>query len=261
MNDDAEKIRDLKKLILQTAYKTREGHIPSAFSILDILYVLYNSILNVDPKLPNKADRDYLIVSKGHSAIGLYAVLADRGFFSVDELKTFGRYKSRLGGHPDFNKVPGVEASTGSLGHGFPMSVGMAMGIGYRNDNQRVFCIIGDGELNEGSMWEAFAVAGQHRLKNLVSIVDYNHSLDRSITWGDIGEKIGAFGWDTAVVDGHDHRALRDVLSRKHDRPFAVVANTVKGKGCATMERDPSAWHHKFPTEADLQILMEEISK
>lgn len=256
-----ERIRALKKIILQTAYETHEGHIPSAFSILDILYVLYHSVLNVDPKNPQLNDRDYLIVSKGHSAIGIYAILADCGFFEFDELKTFGKYKSRLGGHPDFNKVPGIEASTGSLGHGLPIAVGMAMGLGYRNDRQKVFCIVGDGELNEGSIWEALTLAGQHKLKNLTCVVDYNHSLEQSIAWGRLDKKIAEFGWDTAIVDGHDHKALYSAFTQPHERPLAIIADTIKGKGCLSMEQDPAAWHHRAPNAEELSKLLEELEK
>lgn len=255
------KVKNLKRVILETAYKTKEGHIPSAFSILDILYVLYDSVLNVDPKEPEKVDRDYLLVSKGHSAIGLYAVLADQGFFPMSELDTFGHFNSRLGGHPDCNKVPGVEASTGSLGHGLPIAVGMAMGLSYRNEQQRVFCIIGDGELNEGSMWEAILLAGEHKCKNLTCIVDYNHSIDRSIRWGDLVEKFKAFGWETLEVDGHDHMALVEAFQRNdREKPLAVVANTIKGKGCKSMENEPG-WHHRSPNEDELAQLLKELEQ
>ena len=255
------KVKNLKRIILETACKTKEGHIPSAFSILDILYVLYDSVLNVDPKDPEKVDRDYLLVSKGHSAIGLYAVLADQGFFPMSELGTFGHFNSRLGGHPDCNKVLGVEASTGSLGHGLPIAVGMAMGLGYRNEQQRVFCIIGDGELNEGSMWEAILLAGEHKCKNLTCIVDYNHSIDRSIRWGDLTEKFKAFGWETCEVDGHDHMALVEAFQQNdREKPLAVVANTIKGKGCKSMENEPG-WHHRSPNEEELAQLLKELEQ
>ena len=255
------KTKSLKRIILETAHKTKEGHIPSAFSILDILYVLYDSVLNVDPKNPKKTDRDYLLVSKGHSAVGLYVVLADRGFFPMSELDTFGHFNSRLGGHPDRNKVPGVEASTGSLGHGLPIAVGIAMGLGYKNELQRVFCIIGDGELNEGSMWEAILLAGEHKCKNLTCIVDYNHSIDRSILWGDLTEKFKAFGWDTLEVDGHDHAELKEVFQRSdRERPLAVIANTIKGNGCKSMENEPG-WHHRSPNEEELVQLLKELEQ
>ncbi len=255
-------IAELQKMILRVSHVTREGHVPSAFSILDILYVLYHGIMNVAPGEPQKEDRDYLVVSKGHSAIGLYAVLADAGFFPMEELDTFAMLHSRLGGHPDFNKVPGVEASTGSLGHGFPIAVGMAMGLQMKGKGQRIFCILGDGEANEGSVWEAVILAGQHKLRDLTCIFDGNHSIDRSIQWGNMAEKFEAFGWEAVQVDGHDHDALREVLSKPaYGRPRAVIARTVKGHGCKTMEEDPFAWHHRAPNDEELERMLKEIDQ
>ncbi len=256
------RIKKVKGRILQVAHDTNEGHIPSAFSILDILYVLYSDVMNVDAKMPEKADRDYLIVSKGHSAIGIYAILEEMGFIDKGLLDTFAKFGSSLGGHPDRNKIPGIEASTGSLGHGLPMAVGMAMGLGYKNHHQRVFCIVGDGELNEGSMWEAIVLAGQLVCSNLICIVDYNHSLDRSIVWGNLNQKIQDFGWDVLSVDGHDHLMLRKALSTdRRQRPLCVIANTIKGKGCSSMEKDPSAWHHRCPNDEELELLLKELSR
>lgn len=253
-------IAQLRKTILTISHNTHEGHVPSAYSILEILYVLYHGVMNVDPDDPQKPDRDYLIVSKGHSAIGLYAVLADAGYFPMKELDTFAMLHSRLGGHPDFKKVPGVEASTGSLGHGLPIAVGMAMGLLMKGKGQRVFCVVGDGEANEGSVWEAIITAGQHNLGNLICIFDDNRSIERSIQWGDMAEKFHVFGWDTICVDGHDLDVLRRALSDpEHSRPFAVIAQTIKGHGCKTMEDDPYAWHHRAPNDIEFERMMEEI--
>ena len=253
-------ITKIKRKILQVSHDTHEGHIPSAFSILDILYVLYDGVLNVNPENPEMEDRDYLIVSKGHSAVGIYAVLEEKGFLSCAELDSFASFGSILGGHPDRNKVPGVEASTGSLGHGLPIAVGMAMGLGYRNDHQRVFCIVGDGELNEGSMWEAVILAGQHACSNLVCIVDYNHSLDRSIVWGNLACKFQTFGWNALVVDGHDHAELKKAFSSTtQEQPLAIIANTVKGHGCPSMENNP-AWHHRSPNDEEREQLLKELA-
>lgn len=260
--NEKEKCKELRKLILQTSHDTKEGHVPTAFSIIEILYVLYHGVMNVDPKHPDMSDRDLLVVSKGHAAVGMYAVLADAGFFPLDELKRFGNFHGILGGHPDLNKVPGVEASTGSLGHGFPMAVGMAMGLKIKDSTQRVFCILGDGEANEGSVWEAINLAGQHKLGNLTCIFDYNHSNDRSIGWGDIAAKFYEFGWDTIEVDGHDTDELRKAFSRESsDKPYVIIANTVKGKGCRTMEEEPNAWHHRAPTDDELATMLNEIEQ
>ena len=160
------KIRELKKVILKASYISKEGHIPSAFSILDILYVLYNQILNINANNPIDENRDRFILSKGHASLGLYAVLSDRGFIDSEELETFGKFSSRLGGHPDCNKIPGVEASTGSLGHGFPIAVGIAMALKIKKSSSRVFVIVGDGECNEGTIWETALLAVNHNLNN-----------------------------------------------------------------------------------------------
>lgn len=249
----------LKREILKVAYETQEGHIPSAFSILDILYVLYNKVLKIDPQNPKKLDRDYFIMSKGHAAIGLYAILADKGFISKEELYTFGKYNSRLGGHPDKNKIPGVEASTGSLGHGLPMAVGIAIGIKIKNSKQKVFCLIGDGELNEGSMWESIIIASQLKLDNLTMIVDYNHSIDRSVVWGNLVEKLNNFEWYANECDGHNQEELfRLLINNRIEKPKVIIANTIKGFGCRSLENNP-AWHHRAPNREELQELLEEL--
>ncbi|MCQ4906768.1 transketolase [Phascolarctobacterium faecium] len=252
-------LKGLKEDILKIAHKTKEGHVPSAFSILDILYVLYNKVLKIDPVNTHKEDRDYFIMSKGHAAIGLYAVLADRGFFDKREMEQFGKYKSRLGGHPDMNKVPGVEASTGSLGHGLPIAVGIAMGLSYKEKGQKVYCLIGDGELNEGSMWEAIIIAGQQNLSNLVCILDNNHSIDRSVIWGNLENKFSDFGWDVVSINGHDHSEIEKALNTiTVNKPILIIANTIKGNGCQSIENNP-AWHHRAPNKEELEKLLEEL--
>jgi transketolase len=237
-----------------------EGHIASAFSILDILWVLYDRVLRIDPKNPKSDERDRFLLSKGHGSLSLYAVLAEKGFFPVCELERFGTFDSFLGGHPDCNNVPGVEASTGSLGHGLPMAVGMALGMRIRKVNRRVFVLVGDGECNEGSIWESALLAVHHRLSNLTCIVDYNHSTDRALLLGDLAAKFTSFGWATATVNGHDHHAIHNALVRTElDCPTAVVAETVKGFGCKQMENNP-AWHHRAPTQDDLAAILEELA-
>jgi transketolase len=245
----------LRRRILEAAAASGEGHVPSAFSILDILWVLYDRVLGVSSADPAAPGRDRFVLSKGHASLALYAVLAEKGFFPRHWLDRFGRYDSPLGGHPDRSKVPGVEASTGSLGHGFPIAVGMAMGLAIRRTPARVFCLIGDGEANEGSVWEAAALGAHHRLSNLCCIVDYNHSTDRALAMGDIGAKFSAFGWSVQEVDGHDHASLHRALGARPDGPSAIVANTVKGHGCPPMEHQP-AWHHRSPTAAELPDLI-----
>lgn len=255
MNQDILKI---KRKIVQLSYNSQEGHIASSFSILDIIYVLYKKILNVSIETINNPNRDRFILSKGHASIGLYAILAEFGFIEDSELDSFCRYGSRLGGHPDRNKVPGVECSTGSLGHGFPMAVGMAMGLKIKGSVAKVYSIIGDGELNEGSMWEAILLAGNHNLSNLFCIVDYNHSTDRAVDVSSLADKFRAFSWHVTTIDGHNHEDIFNVLSSRFNKPCAVIANTIKGYGCKLMENNPE-WHHKSPNEEQLRIFLEEL--
>lgn len=234
-----------------TSCKAKEGHIPSALSILDILWVLYSKILNIDSKNPNASERDRFILSKGHASLGLYVILAENGFFDKNLLSDFGEYNSILGGHPDHNKVPGVEASTGSLGHGMPMAVGMALGLKIKNNPARVFVLVGDGEVNEGTIWESALLASHHELNNLCCIVDFNHSTDRALKVESLSEKFKSFGWETVEIDGHNHQEIYKVLNDKHSKPLAVIANTVKGNGVEMMENNP-AWHHRSPSDEEV---------
>lgn len=257
--NEVSKINFLKKQIVQAAFDSKEGHIPSAFSILDILYVLYNRVLNIDTVNPRAEWRDRFILSKGHASLGLYAILADKGFFEVNELPKFGSYNALLGGHPDCNKIPGVEASTGSLGHGFPMAIGVALGLRIKKNSARVYALIGDGECNEGTIWEAALLAVHHQLDNVTCIVDYNHSNDRALRLGDLATKFESFGWSALVVDGHDHQRLYEALTAtRGDRPMAIIANTIKGRGVKFMEANP-AWHHKSPSESELKEIIQEL--
>jgi transketolase len=252
-------ISKMKKVIVSSAFNAREGHIPSAFSILDILWVLYDRILNIDPAKPNKPDRDRFILSKGHASLGLYTVLAEKGFFSSSDLKTFAKFDSVFGGHPDCTKVPGIEASTGSLGHGFPIAVGVALGLKISEIKSRVFVLVGDGECNEGSIWESALLAAHHTLTNLCCIVDYNHSTDRALRLGDLSRKFAAFGWESSVINGHDHVEIFEALTHLSDsRPTAIIAETVKGYGCKIME-NKAEWHHKSPNEAELKKILENL--
>ena len=249
-------LSDLKKQILTMSCRAQEGHIASAYSILDIMWVLYNRILtDTDGRELGK-----FILSKGHASLALYVILKEKGLITQDDLDHFAEYNSILGGHPNRNKVPGVLASTGSLGHGLPIGVGLAMGNRIQSDPTHTFVLVGDGELNEGSVWEAIELAGHHKLSNLTCIIDYNHSTDRALDLGDIAAKFQPFGWDVAVVDGHDHQALYDALCLEHtsQRPRAVIANTIKGNGCKDMENNP-AWHHRFPTEEEMRQMLLEL--
>lgn len=250
----------MKRAIVTAATNAGEGHITSAFSILDILWVLYDQVLKIDPQNPGTFDRDRFILSKGHAALGLYAVLAEKGFFPYSDLETFGNFNSSFGGHPDRNKIPGVEASTGSLGHGFPMAVGVAMALKIQQSPYKVYTLIGDGECNEGTVWESALLAAHHKLKNLCCVVDYNHSTDRALLVGDLEEKFASFGWDSCSIDdGHDHDKIHNALTyQPKDRPYVIVANTIKGYGCKRMENNPE-WHHKSPSAHEVTEILEEL--
>jgi len=200
-----------------------EKHGSSSHSTLDVLWVLYDRILRFDPENPRWEDRDRFVLSKGHGCASYYAILADKGFFPTSTLKTFMKYDSILGAHPDRNQVPGVEASTGSLGHGLPMAVGIAMALRIKKSNRRVFALIGDGECNEGSIWEAILLAGNRQLSNLTCIAINNHS--SSLELGDLAAKFAAFGWAATTINGRDHKQIYEALSSTDNtRPTAVVA-------------------------------------
>jgi transketolase len=202
-----------------------EKHGSSSLSTLDVLWVLYDRILCLDPKNPRWENRDRFVLSKGHGCVSYYAILADKGFFPTSTLKTFMQYDSILGAHPDRNLVPGVEASTGSLGHGLPMALGMAIALRLKKSDRRVFVLIGDGECNEGSIWEAVLLAGNLQLSNLTCIAINNHS--SSLELGDLAAKFAAFGWVSTTINGHDHEQIYESLSyRDSTRPTAVVAET-----------------------------------
>lgn len=200
-----------------------EKHEPSAFSTLDVLWVLYDRVLRYDAANPRWEGRDRFLLSKGHGPLAFYAILADKGFFPADELRRFMTWEGILGGHPDRNQVPGVEVSTGSLGHGLPMAAGVALALRAKHSDRRVFALVGDGECNEGSIWEAILLAGAKQLSNLTCIVVNNHS--SSLNLGDLAAKFAAFGWSAATVNGRDHDAIYTALTHTEpDRPSAVVA-------------------------------------
>jgi len=221
-------------------------------SLIEILRVLYDDILRYDPKNPNCIERDRCILSKGHGCLALYAVLADKGFFGVEELDRFCRVDGILGGHPERGKVPGVEASTGALGHGLSIGVGMALAARMQQRASRVFVVMGDGEINEGSVWEAALCAGKHHLSNLCAIIDYNKIQSAGPTseiqdLEPLIDKWKSFGFASTEVDGHDVGALRGVFGRvplDGRKPTAVICHTVKGKGIPFAEGDPK-WHHQ----------------
>ena len=227
------------------------SHIGAVLSVADIMAVLYTDVLHFRPEEPKWDGRDRLVLSKGHAGAALYIALAERGFFPVEELRTYYQNESRLSGHVS-HKVPGVDVSTGSLGHGIGVAVGMAIAAKQDGKKHRVFTILGDGECNEGSVWEAAQAAANYQLNNLVAIVDHNHmqSLDfceRTLNSGLLAEKWRSFGWDVIELDGHDHEALRAAMAvTKGSQPTVIVAHTVKGHRIPFMEKD-ILWHYRFP--------------
>jgi transketolase len=258
-----ERSRHLRRLGVRALDKGERGHIGSTMSLIEILRVLYDDILRFRPAEPAWSGRDRMILSKGHGCIALYVILADKGFFPLETLDTFCHRDSILGGHPEQAKVPGVEASTGALGHGLSIGVGMALAARIQKRDSRVFVVMGDGEINEGSVWEAAMCAGKHKLSHLTAIVDCNKIQSAGPTkeiqdLEPLIDKWRAFGFATVEVNGHDVGELRKVFGRiplAHDRPTAIICHTVKGKGIPFAEHDPS-WHHKAKVPSETIVEM-----
>ena len=229
--------KKLRKLIIKSAYKAKHGHIPSALSIVEL-------IVNINENLKKN---DVFILSKGHGCLAYYSYLAQKGVITKEELFSFGKKGSRLGGHPDRNKLKEIYASTGSLGHGLPLAVGVALSYKISKRKGKVYCLIGDGEANEGSVWEAIMIANNLKLNNLVCVVDLNNSQIRSMPTTKLLSKFKAFGWEAFNIDGHlDNPVL---FTKSQLKPLAIIANTIKGKGVKEIENNMFEWHHKAPDE------------
>lgn len=269
-SDPIEALRDRARGIrlrdLRMVYEAGIGHLGGEFSAIDILVTLYFGVLRIDPTRPDAPDRDRFVLSKGHSAAALYATLAEAGFFDPAELATFMAPLSRLNGHPDRNKVPGVETNTGPLGHGLPVAVGMALAARMDRSDRRVIVLTGDGELQEGSMWEAAMAAGHFGLDNLTVIVDRNglqqgDFTESTIRLEPLADKWRAFGWAVRDVDGHDHAALLEALGAgplEAGRPSCIIAHTHKAQGIS-FAVDRVDWHHRVPTEAEFRQASAEL--
>ncbi len=259
------KSRELREIVLMALEGGGRGHLGPALSLLEILRALYENVLHHDPANPTLESRDRFILSKGHGVLGLYSVLASQGYFNQSELMDFCKYDSRFPGHPEVGQVPGIEFSTGSLGHGLPVAVGVAAAARIKNQDWRTFVLIGDGEMAEGSIWEGAMHASKHRLGSLQVIVDYNMmqasgDIRDVLPLGNILDKWRAFGFEVDEVNGHDVEAITKCLSKPFQpegQPKFLLAHTIKGKGFAEAENS-TLWHHKAkisPSElADLRI-------
>jgi transketolase len=249
----------LRQLVVNCLISANRGHMGSAMSLIEILRVLYDEIIIFDPYNKNLVSRDRVILSKGHGCLALYAILADKKFINISELDSVGQLNSILGGHPESFKIPGVEASTGALGHGMPIALGMAVAAKIKKEKHNVYVIVGDGEINEGSVWEAALSAKKHKLNNLKVIVDYNKIQSYSFTrevldLEPLKAKWESFGFEVSEVNGHDVVALKDNFTSfnkfKNEKPSVTICHTIKGKGFYFAENNP-LWHHKnsFTTE------------
>lgn len=265
ISDTRDLARRLRAHAVRMTAKAKASHIGSCLSMTDILAVLYGAVLRVDPARPDWAERDRLVVSKGHAAAVVYAVLAESGFLPLAELETYAANGSRLAGHVT-KTVPGVELSTGSLGHGLPVAAGMALAAKRDQADWRAFCVLSDGELDEGSNWEAIQFAQHARLDRLVAVVDYNKiqsfgSVAEVSDLHPLADKFRAFNWGVHEIDGHDHAALQAALSAPPvlpTRPTVVICHTVKGKGISFME-DQLAWHYKSADPDQLAAALAEL--
>lgn len=259
---------EVRKGIITSIYSAKAGHPGGSLSAADLFVYLYFEELNIDPKNPQMEDRDRFVLSKGHTAPGLYAALAHRGFFPTEDLETLRHVGSYLQGHPDMKCVPGVDMSTGSLGQGLSTAVGMALAAKMDQKDYRVYAMCGDGEIQEGQIWEAAMFAGHRRLDNLVVIVDHNKlQIDGRVedvcSPYPIDKKFEAFNFHTVTIDGHDFDQIAAAFQEARQTkgmPTAIIANTIKGKGISYME-DAAEWHGKAPKEAEFQVAMEDLRK
>lgn len=256
----------IRKGIIEAVYNANSGHPGGSLSIAEILAVLYFNQMNIDEKNPNAKGRDRLVLSKGHTSPALYSALALRGFFDISELKNFRKLNSKLQGHPDMKNIPGVDASTGSLGQGLSIANGMALSSKLDSEGIRVYCICGDGEIQEGQIWEAAMTAAHYKLDNLCVIIDNNNlQIDGKVSdvmsVYPIDEKFKSFGFETINVDGHNISELIAAFEKAKKvkgRPTAIIANTIKGKGVSFMENE-AGWHGKAPNEEQYKIAIKEL--
>lgn len=260
--------KEVRRNILKMVHNAKSGHPGGSLSGADILTVLYEKCLNIPTNWDKDSDfdkRDRFIISKGHASPLLYAILAQHGIISKDELLTFRKMNSKLQGHPARGYLPGIETSTGSLGQGLSVGCGIAMGLKLDKNPAKVVVYMGDGELQEGSCWEAFMQAAHRNLDNLIAIVDRNKlqidgCTENVMALGDVSEKIKAFGWNVIEIDGHNIEEIYSVVekAKESDKPFAIIAKTIKGKGVSFMENQ-AGWHGKAPNDEQLELALKEL--
>ena len=256
----------IRRGVIDQVYKAGSGHPGGSLSISDIMTVLYFNELNIDEKNPKWEDRDRVVLSKGHCVPALYSCLANRGFFDVSELTGFRKIESSLQGHPDMTKVPGVDMSTGSLGQGLSVAVGMAIAGKLDKKDYRVYCLLGDGEIEEGEVWEAAMSAAKYKLDNLCAIVDNNNlqidgTIEEVMSSYPIDEKFKSFGFQIINIDGHNIEEIKsafEVAKNVKEKPVCIIAKTIKGKGVSFMENKVE-WHGKAPNEEQYKIAIEEL--
>jgi len=255
----------IRQNVLKMACLANGGHIAPAYSMTDIVASLYfNGIMQYDAKRPNWAERDTFILSKGHGVLALYVALSMAGYFSQTELMTFCKPESRLGSLAKLGSVPGIEATTGSLGHGLSYAVGIALANKIDQKNNTTYVLLGDGECEEGSIWEGIMAAAHHKLDNLVIIIDNNNlqamdSLENVLSFQGFSNKLREFGFAVEDIDGHDYTAIKSaLLYREKGKPRAIIAHTIKGKGISFMENVP-IWHYRIPDEAELEVALKEL--
>jgi transketolase len=256
---------NIRKSIVHMCHYSKSSHVGTCLSMVDILYVLYYKIMHLDPSNPTMAGRDKFILSKGHGGAALYATLAERGYFPKSYLDRYYVDGGLLPGHLDMEAVPGVEVSAGSLGHGLSIGIGMAIANQLDEDKGHIYVLVGDGECNEGSIWEAVMLASTLKLQNLTVIIDYNQlqSFGRTnevINQENMSERWSSFGWDAIDVDGHHLQAIEDAFKLPHVGPRAIIAHTVKGKGVSYME-NKLEWHYKSPNDEQLALALQELGE
>jgi transketolase len=257
---------ELRGKVIEMSHAAQAAHLASSLSCADVVTAVYWHVLNIDPREPKHPLRDRFILSKGHAAAALYAALAMRGFFPIEELDTYCKDGGRLAEHPPANLLPGVEAATGSLGHGLPLGCGMALSGRIKGESFRVFALLSDGENNEGSVWEAAMFAAAQKLENVCVVVDYNKwqataRSNETLMLAPLADKWRAFGWDAREIDGHDVGALAEAMQRVPNgsgKPVALIAHTVKGKGVSFME-DDNNWHYRAPTADEVVKARKEL--